>query len=159
MTRLLKWLHVVAAIGFVGSLAAALLLSLAADDSTSSALATTRRAISNLAGTLGLPSLVLLVLTGMLSMIRQPALIEARWVWAKVLLGVLVGGVALLVVQPAVGRAAALAQMALEGSPALGPLAVALRLERIGTGINLALSLAAVALAVWRPQFGRRHVP
>ena len=157
MKHLLKWLHLVTAIGFVGALAVTLLLSVTADDSTVSAFAATRRAIATIAETIGLPSLVLLVLSGMLLTMRQPALIEARWVWAKALLGILVGGISLLVVQPAVTRAAALAQMALEGSPALGPLTAALRAERIGVGISLLLSLAAIALAVWRPQFGRRR--
>lgn len=157
MKPLLKWLHVVSAIGFVGVLAAMLLLSLTADDSTASAFATARRAILTVAQTLGLPALMLLLLTGMLLMTKQPALIEARWVWAKVVLGLVVGGIALLVVQPAVMRAAALAQMVLEGSMSVRPLAAALRSERIGAAINLLLSLAAVALAVWRPRLGRRR--
>lgn len=159
MKPLLKWLHLVTAIGFVGTLAATLLLSWTADERTASSFAAGRRAISTIAESLELPSLVVLVLTGMLLTVKQPALIEARWVWAKALLGVLIGGIALLVVQPAVTRAAALAQMGLEGSPAFGPLVATLRAERIGAGISLVLSLAAIALAVWRPQFGRGRAP
>ncbi len=156
MKHLLKLLHVVAAIGFAGALAVTLLLSLTADDSTASAFATARRAIETVAQTLGLPALVLLVASGMLLTVKQPALIEARWIWAKALIGLLVAGIALVVVQPAVMRAAALAQMALEGSLSVRPLEAALRAERIGAAINLMLSLAAVALAVWRPRLGRR---
>lgn len=157
MKNELKLLHIAAAIGFVGTLALTLLLSATADDSTSAAFAATRRAIATATETVGLLSLVLLIVTGMFLTMRQPVLIEARWVWAKALLGVRVAGIALRVVQPAVMRAAAPAQMALEGSPALGPPEAVLRVERIGAGINLLLSLAAIALAAWRPPFGRRR--
>lgn len=155
MNPLMKLLHLVAAFGFVGATAATLLLSLTADDSNASAFAVARRAVLTVAQNLGLPSLVLLVLTGMLLTMRHPALVEARWVWAKALIGLLVGGIALLVVQPGVMRAAALAEMVLQGSMSVGPLDAAVRTERIGAAINLALSLTAAALAVWRPRLGR----
>jgi uncharacterized membrane protein len=154
MKPLLKLLHLVAAIGYVGALAVLLLLSLTADDSTALAFAAARRTTLTIAQTIGLPSLVLLLLTGMLLTTTQPALLEARWLWAKALLGMLVGGIALLVVQPAVMRAAALAQMSLDGSPSFRSLEAALGTERIGVGINLLLCLAAMALAVWRPRLG-----
>lgn len=154
MKPLLKLLHLVAAIGFVGALAVMLLLSLTADDSTASAFATVRRAVLTVAQTIGLPSLVLLLLTGMLLTTQQPVLLEARWLWAKALIGVLVGGISLLVVQPAVMRAAALAQMVVEGTLSLRPLEAALGAERIGATVNLLLSLAAIVLAVWRPRLG-----
>jgi hypothetical protein len=153
--HLLKLLHLAAAIGFVGTLAVCLLLSITADDSTPTAFAAVRRAIALAAQDIALPSLVLLALTGMLLMVKQPALVEARWVWAKAALGLLVAGIALLVVIPAATRAAALAQLALEGSPVLGPLTSALRAEWIGAVAALVLSLAAIALAVWRPRLGR----
>lgn len=155
MKHLLKALHLVAAIGFVGGLGVSLLLAGLADDSTGTAFAAGRRGISLIADTVVLPSLALLATTGMLLLVKQPALIEARWVWAKALIGMLVGGIALLVVQPAVTRIGALAQLAVEGSPVLAPLAAPLRAEMIGGGINLALSLTAIALAVWRPRLGR----
>lgn len=154
MKPLLKLLHLVAAMGYVGALVILLLLSLTADDSTASAFAAVRGATLTIAQTVGMPSLVLLLLTGMLLTTTQPALLEARWLWTKALLGMLVGGIALLVVQPAVMRAAALAQMALEGSPSFQLLEAALGTERIGAGVNLLLCLAAMALAVWRPRLG-----
>jgi hypothetical protein len=156
MKNTLKLLHIVAAIGFVGTLAVSLLLAAGADTATASAFAASRRAILLAADNIALPSLVLLLLTGMLMLVKQPALIDARWVWGKAVIGLLVAGIALLAVQPAVNRAAQLSQLAAESVPAPAPLAAALRAERIGASINLALSLAAVALAVWRPQFGKR---
>ncbi len=156
MRHLLKLLHIAAAIGFVGTVAVSLLLAAVADTSTPLAFAATRRAILLAAENIALPSLVVLLLTGMLLVVKQPLLIDARWVWAKALIGLAVGAIALLAVQPAVSRAAQLAQLATEGMPALEPLAAALRAERIGGLLNLALSLLAMALAVWRPPFGRR---
>jgi hypothetical protein len=156
MKPLLKWLHVASAVGFVGGLAAMLLLSLTADDSSASAFAVARRAIQTLGETLGLPSLVLLMLSGMMLTMKQPSLVEARWLWGKALLGMLVSGVALLMVQPGAMRAAALAQMVLEGSMSVRTLEAAIRMERIGVAISVAASLIAIALAVWRPRLGRR---
>lgn len=155
MKHLLKLLHLLAAIGFAGGLAVSLLLAGIADDSTATAYAAGRRLVSAVAEYVVLPSLVVLVTTGLLLMVKQPALIDARWVWLKALIGTMVGGIALLVVQPAVTRVGALARLALEGSPAFGALAMPLRAEMIGGAINLALSLAAIALAVWRPRLGR----
>jgi len=156
MRHLLKFLHIAATSGFVGTVAVSLLLAAVADTSTPLAFAATRRAILLAAENIALPSLVVLLLTGMLLVVKQPLLIDARWVWAKALIGLAVGAIALLAVQPAVSRAAQLAQLATEGMPALEPLAAALRAERIGGLLNLALSLLAMALAVWRPPFGRR---
>ena len=156
MKPLLKWLHVASAAGFVGVLASMLLLSLTADDSSDSAFAVARRAIQTLGESLGLPSLVLLMLTGMLLTMKQPALVEARWLWAKALLGLLVSGLVLVMVQPGVMRAAALAEMVLQGSMSVRTLEAAIRMERIGVAISVALALLAIGLAVWRPRLGRR---
>lgn len=155
MKSLLKFLHVLAAVGFVGALMVSLLVTATADDATATAFAAARRAVSAAAENIALPSLVVLAASGMLLTVKQPLFIDARWVWAKAAIGIVIVGVALLVVQPAVVRAGALAQMAVEGSAVLQPLSAALRAERIGMLVNLALSLAAIALAVWRPRLGR----
>jgi hypothetical protein len=89
--------------------------------------------------------------------VQQPAFLEARWVWAKAVLGMLAGGLVLLVVQPAVRQAAALAQAAAQGSLAGALLEAALRAEWIGGLACIAIAVAAAALAVWRPVLGRRR--
>ena len=156
MKPLLKFLHVVSAIGFAGALAVSMLLAATVDDSTGTSFAAGRRAISTVASSITLPALVLLVVTGMLLMVRQPAFFEARWVQAKAVIGALAAGVMLLVVQPAVSRMNALARIAVEGNPVLQPAARALGFELVGGAVCLALCLAAIALAVWRPALGRR---
>jgi uncharacterized membrane protein len=155
MKRLLKLLHIAAAIGFVGTLAVSLLLAATFDMSSPSAFAQTRRAILVAADSIAVPSLVLSGVTGMLLVIKQPLLVDARWVWAKALLGVLVAAVTLLALQPAVSRAAALSALAAQGSPMLEPLFAALRTERLGGSSCLLLSLLAIALPVWRPRLGK----
>lgn len=156
MKPLLKFLHLVAAIGFAGGLAVSMLLAATVDESTGTSFAAGRRAISTVASTVTLPSLVLLVVTGMLLMIRQPVYFESRWVRAKAVIGALAAGTMLLAVQPAVTRMDGLAQMAVQGQPVLGPASSALRFELIGGAACLVLCLLAVALAVWRPSLGWR---
>ncbi len=156
MKPLLKFLHVAAAIGFVGTLAVSLLLAAMADATSPSTFAALRGAIARAASEIGLPSLVLLGVTGALLVVKQPLLIDARWVWAKALLGTLVAVLVVFVVQPAISRAAALTAMAVEAAPMAGALDAALRAEWIGGLAVLALSLLAIAIAVWRPRLGKR---
>jgi hypothetical protein len=156
MKPLLKFLHLVAAIGFAGALAVSILLAATVDESTGTSFAAGRRAIATVASTITLPSMVLLVVTGLLLMVRQPAFMEARWAQIKALIGLLVTGIVLLVVQPAVTRMGGLAQAAIEGSPVRGWALTTTRVELIGGAACLVLCLAAVALAVWRPALRRR---
>jgi hypothetical protein len=156
MKPLLKFVHLLSAIGFAGGLAVSMLLAATVDDSTSTSFAAWRRAISAVASSVTVPSLVLLLASGMLAVASQPAFFAARWVRVKALIGALVAGLALLVVQPAISRMDGLARMAVEGRPVLQPASFALNGELIGGAACLVLCLAAVALAVWRPALGRR---
>lgn len=154
MRPLLKLLHIAAVIGFAGTLAASLVIGATADESSPTAFAAVRQGIAAAAMDVALPSLILIVVTGALLVVKQPAFFEARWVWAKAALGLAVAIVALGFVQPAINRAAALARLAAEGSPVLGPLTTALGIEWVGGLVSLALSLLAAALAIWRPRLG-----
>lgn len=153
--RLLKIAHYVALIGFVGGLATSLVLADLAGNAPPAALAALRHAISAVGETLVIPSLVLLLLSGMLLVVARPRLINARWVWAKAVLAAALAGVALGIVQPAVTRAAALAAEASIGSPSLKAMKQAFSAEWLGTVVSLILVLIAIVLAVWRPRLGR----
>lgn len=153
--RLLKIAHYLALIGFVGGLAASLVLADFAGNAPPTTLAAMRQAIAAVGETLVVPSLVLLLLSGMLLVVAHPQLISARWVRAKAVLAVAIAGVALAIVQPAVNRAAALAAEASLGSPSLQAMMQAFSAEQIGTIVNLCLVLAAIVLAVWRPRLGQ----
>jgi hypothetical protein len=153
--RLIKLAHFLSLIGFVGGLAASLVLADFASDTPPGVLAALRMSIATLGETLVVPSLVTLVLTGMLLVVARPQLIRARWVWAKALVALAIAGIALAIVQPAVTRAAVLAAEGSVGSPSLGAMTQAFSAEQIGGAINLALALVAIALAVWRPRLGQ----
>ncbi len=149
MRPLLKCLHQLGVIGFMGALAAQLLLVLAAGDAALQL--PWRQAAATISGWLVMPALLLAILTGMLLMMAHPPFIAARWVWAKALLGMVVGAVLFFGVQTAVTQALQLAG-APPASANAALLQQALRTEWAGGWIAMAVSLAAVALAVWRPR-------
>jgi hypothetical protein len=149
MRPLLKCLHQLGVIGFMGALAAQLVLVIAAGDA--GAQLSWRQAAAHISGWLVMPALLLAILTGMLLMMAHPAFIAARWVWAKALLGMVVGAVLFFGVQTAVNQALQLAGAAAESADA-ALLQQALRTECLGGWTALAVSAVAVALAVWRPR-------
>lgn len=155
--HLIKIIHLLALAGFVGGLASTLLLSDYADDAPPSLLAALRMLIAALDESLVVPSLVLMVLSGMLLVVARPQLVGARWLWAKTALTVVIAVVVLAVVHPAITRAAVLAAEGALGTPALGELSRAFTAERIGGIAVLALAALAVVLAVWRPRLGQRQ--
>jgi uncharacterized membrane protein len=154
VARLLKLLHYGALIGFIGGLAAALLLAAFAADAPPTAHAALRMAIAHLGAELVVPALVLLVVSGLLLVVARPHLIGARWIWAKAVLTLALGGVTLVVVMPALQRAAAVAaQAAIDAAPP-GDAAHLFAAEAWGGTAVLLLALVAVILAVWRPRLG-----
>lgn len=154
-SRLLKTVHLLALAGFVGGLAATLLLSDFADAAPPSVLAALRMSIASLGSSLVVPSLVLMAVTGMLLVVARPHLVRARWLWAKVALTAVIAIVALGVVHPAITRAALLAAEGALGTPALAEMSRAFGAERLGGVVVLVLSAVAVTLAVWRPRLGQ----
>lgn len=156
MRLLLKCLHQLGVIAFMGALAAQLVLVVAAGDAA--AQLSWRQAAAQVSGWLVMPALLLAILTGMLLMMAHPPFIAARWVWAKALLGMVTGAVLFFGVQTAVNQALQLAGAAPESADA-ALLQQALRTEWAGGWIAMAVSLAAVVLAVWRPSLASRAEP
>ncbi len=154
-SRLIKIAHLLALAGFAGGLASTLLLSDFAESAPPSVLAALRMSIAALGESLVVPSLVLLILTGMLLVVARPQLVRARWLWAKTALTVVIAVIALAVVHPAITRAALLAAEGVLGTPALDEMARAFSTERVWGVVVLLLSAAAVVLAVWRPRLGQ----
>jgi hypothetical protein len=70
--RFIKLVHVLSVIGFAGGLAASLLVADFAEDAPPTALAALWMAIPTGGETLVVPSLVMLVLTGMLLLVARP---------------------------------------------------------------------------------------
>jgi hypothetical protein len=156
VARLLKLLHFASLAGFVGGLVAARVLSSFADGAPPTALAALRLSIAHLGAELMVPSLIVLLLSGMLLVVARPHLINARWIWAKAVLSVAMAGAALAIVQPAMTRSAGFAAAAALGTPAPLEIALALEAEARGGAVVLLLAALAVLLAVWRPRLGQR---
>lgn len=153
--RLLKLLHLASMAAVVGGLLALLVVAQASPYATADAQAALRQATAALVGWLVVPAVLALFVSGALLMVSRPVYFGARWVWAKSLLWLALGGAVLGVVQPAADRAAGAAQAGARGLPSLQSLDGALAAGHWGAIGCLALALAAIALAVWRPALGR----
>lgn len=143
-----KVLHELAAIGFGGGLAACLLINLLADRSSPAAFAAARQAYAGIANYLLVPSMAVVVVSGLLALAATRAYIDAGWAWLKALLGITVFEATLMAVGSASRQADLLA--AASGDPAV--LATLLRSERNTLLLLIALCAVNVVLAVWRPR-------
>ena len=157
---LLRLLHLLGGVGFAGALAAQLAITSVAADTPPRLLAARDIALS-VSSNVVLPALGLMVLSGLLLLALRPALIEQRWLIGKLLIGIAVCGIALVQVHGAARQARTLAVQALTSptDATAAALATVLRSERLGVWSALALAVAAVSLAVWRPRLGQRAEP
>jgi hypothetical protein len=157
--NVIKLLHYASLVGLAGGILVSLVLADTIDATSPSATASMHAAIALICGALIVPSMVVMLLTGMLLVVARPHLIGARWVWAKAALGVVTGAVILLALQPAVKAAASMAATGARGDAPLGPLAAVVASEHAAAWWILGLVLVAMVVAVWRPQFGRPARP
>lgn len=145
--RSLKALHEISAIGVGGGFAACLVIGLTASTTSIVEFAAARQAIAAIARYVLMPSLAVVLITGMLSIAATRAFHDAGWAWAKALLGLSVFEATLVTVGASV-RQAEIATAA--GDPGL--LASLLHSERNTLWLLLVLCVANVVLAVWRPR-------
>jgi hypothetical protein len=155
LQRILKLLHELGAIGVMGSFAACLVLVLKGPTQPLAAYAAVRQSIAAISQWLLLPSLVLVLISGLLSIAANSAFHNAAWAWAKALLGLSLFEGTLATIDASARRAAELAALAVRGQGDAVQLAQVLRTEWGGLWLLLALSLANIVLAVWRPRFFR----
>ncbi|MEO8523138.1 MAG: hypothetical protein ABI460_00315 [Caldimonas sp.] len=143
--RGLKALHEIAAILGGGGLAACLVIGLTADAASPAEFAVARQAIAAIARYVLVPSLAVVLVTGMLAIAATRAFHDAGWAWVKALLGLSVFEATLVTV----GASTRQAELA-AADPGL--LASMLHSERNTLWLLLALTAANVVLAVWRPR-------
>ena len=156
--KLLKLLHEVGAVGVMGALAAYLVLVATAPQDSLVEYAAVRRGISALTQWLLLPSLVVVLISGLLAIAATRAYMDQGWPWLKALSTVAMFEGTLLTVNASARKAAELSAAAAsagEASPEL--LAPILRTEWIGLWTILALSFGNIVVAVWRPRLRRRQ--
>lgn len=156
--KVFKALHEIGAVGVMGAFAICLVLVATAPDPQESlpGYAAVRSGIAAVSRYILVPSLLLVLCSGLLAMAVNPVLQDAGWAWLKALLGFAMFEGTLLTVDATARRAAELAQLAAGGGswdPAT--LEALLRTERGGLWGLLALSVANVVIAVWRPRFRR----
>lgn len=155
--RLLKLLHELGAIGVIGGFVACLILIANSSTDSAVAFAASRRNIADLCRLLVLPSLGLVIISGLLSIAFTPAYKSAGWAWAKALTGISMFEGTLLTVVASTRQAAELADAAVHGSGDPVRLAQILRTETGGLYVLLVVALANIVLAIWRPRLTWRQ--
>lgn len=149
--NLLKLLHFAGLVGLAGGIVVILVLLDAIDATSPGMVATMHAAIALVCSALVVPSLVVVLLTGMLLVVARPQLISARWVWAKAFFGVIAAGAILLGFQPLVNALASMSASGALGAPP-GPIDSTVDTERYAAYLVLANVLLAMIVAIWRPR-------
>lgn len=154
--RLIKILHEIGAVGVLGALAALVILVATAPTDSLAAYAAARHGIAQVSKWLLVPSLLLVLVSGLLAIIATRPYMDAGWAWIKALLGISMFEGTLLTISASTRRAAELTAQAAagEGDPAL--LAGVLRTEWGGLWVLIVVSIANIVLGVWRPRLSRR---
>lgn len=142
-----KALHEIASIGFGGGLVACLIINGVANPRAAAEFAAARRLFAAVAQYLLIPSMAVVVVSGLIAMMATRGYQEAGWAWLKALLGLSVFEATLVVVGSSRRHAELVAASA---DPAL--LDALLHSERNTLWLLILLSLANVVLAVWRPR-------
>jgi membrane-associated protease RseP (regulator of RpoE activity) len=152
MKRFLKILHEIGTVGTMGAIAAVLILLVSARGSSAEQYAVVRLGIDHLARWLLLPSLGLVLFTGLVTMAVHRSFHNAGWAWIKALLGVSVLEGTLGGIIGTARDAAAVSSRVAAGTADSGLLAPILRQEWGALWVILFLSLVNIVLAVWRPR-------
>ena len=145
--RSLKAAHEIGAIGIGGGLAACLAINLTAARQSPADFAVARAAIAGIARYVLMPSLAVVLVSGLLAIAATRGFHDAGWAWVKALLGLSVFEATLVTV----GASRDQAELAaLAADPTL--LASLLHSERNTLLLLIGLCVANVVLAVWRPK-------
>lgn len=142
-----KALHDMASIGFGGGLAACLVINLTANRASSAEFAAARQVFAVIAQYVLIPSMAVVVVSGLIAMMATRGYQDAGWAWVKAVLGISV----FLATVRVVGTGSTLAPMSVVSTdPTV--LDAMLRSERNMLWMLIALCVVNVLLAVWRPK-------
>lgn len=155
LKRLIKALHELGTVGVMGSFAAVIALIVSAPAVGTSEYAAVRHGIATITHWLMVPSLEVVMLSGLVALMLNEGYMNAGWAWLKALLGVAMFEATLMQVDGTARHAAELAaQVAVgEGNPA--KLAEMLRIEWGALWLLMGLAYINLVLAIWRPRFGK----
>jgi hypothetical protein len=152
LRKTLKILHEIASVGVLGSFAACIVLVAKVPTHTLAAYAALRQCVAAIAQWLLVPSLAIVLISGLLSIAATNAYKDAGWVWVKALLGISMFEGTLLTVVAGARQAADLSAQAAAGQGDPTQLALLLHTEWSGLWLMFLLSVANIVLAVWRPK-------
>jgi hypothetical protein len=154
--RFMKLLHSLSSIGLTGGLATYMLVLWAGPDISSLAeYSAMRTALAAVATWLLVPSMVVVLVSGLWAMAIHYPYHEAPWVWLKALSGILIFEATLASIDAPAQGAAEAARSALNGEIEPARLAELVRDEWTAWWVILALNVANIVLATWRPRFSR----
>jgi Predicted integral membrane protein (DUF2269) len=155
MRRIVKFLHTVSACGLIGALLGHMLVLWQGPQATPEQYAALREIIALISRYILVPSLALSLVSGLIAMIVHRPYLERRWAWAKAALGLSMFEATLAVTQSKSVAAADLSARIAHGievEQTQRLLAEAIRSEWNVLYAILALSLAQMALGIWRPK-------
>ena len=157
MRLTLKFLHSLAAIGLIGSLAAYIVLLATAPPPTSIAeYAVTRQGISAISKWMLLPSLGVVLATGLFAMAAHQPFLGARWAWIKTFMGLPMFEGTLGHIEAQAQRATRVMDRIAAGNADPVVLEELMRAEWVALWLVMLLSIGNVALAIWRPRLRKR---
>ena len=156
MRKTLKFFHTLASCGLIGALVCYMIVLVKAPHGTVSTYADMRQTISSLCNYVLLPSLGIALVTGLLSMAVHRPFQDKRWAWVKALLGLSMFESTLAIIQAKANYAATVSTKIAAGEAMATELATALSSEWNSLMAIMALSIANIALGVWRPPLKNR---
>jgi hypothetical protein len=162
VAKALKMLHQIGAIGTLGSFAACIVLLSTAPSAAESpvAYAAVLEGVASLTRWLLVPSLAIVLISGLLAIAATESYKNAAWAWVKALLGIGMFEGCLVTVGASARNAAQLSALASSGGGSPLELAQALHTEWGGLWILACLAVVNIILAVWRPRlYPRRAMP
>ena len=145
--RSLKALHEIAGIGIGGGLAVCLVINGMSTSLSAADFIVARQIVAAVARLVLMPSLTVVLVSGLLSIAATPGFHNAGWAWLKLLSGLSVFEATLVTVGASRDQAELAATAA---DPAL--LASMLHSERNTLWLLIGLCVVNVVLAVWRPK-------
>ena len=158
----MKFLHTLSTIGFAGGLSAYMLALSSAPEITSVAeYSALRSSLAAISTWLIVPSMVVVLASGLLAMAVHRPYHNAIWAWTKAASGILIFEETLRAIDAPTQAAAQAAAKTLHGEIDISALPGLIHDEWASWWMILALSAANVALAIWRPRFvkQRRNTP
>jgi hypothetical protein len=147
LRRATKFLHEIASIGFGGGLAVCLLINLTAKPALPAEFMAARHLYASIAQYIVIPSMAIVVVSGLIALAATRGFIDSGWAWVKALLGLSVFEATLVIV----GSSRRETELALVVSDT-SMIDAMLRSERNTLLLLIAVTVVNVVLAVWRPR-------